>query len=242
MYNSAANIIANAKRVCAFTGAGISVESGIPAFRGNDGLWSKYDPNCLDISYFLRHQEQTWRVIKEIFYDFFGQARPNAAHRALATMEQHGLLQTVITQNIDNLHQDAGSEEVYEFHGTSQYLICVECAARSHISTIDLRHLPPRCSLCGGLLKPDFVFFGESIPELAHEKAFLESQQSDVFLVIGTTGEVVPASHIPKFAKQNGATIIEVNLHESSYTNHITDIFLQGKATEVMTRLLEALE
>ena len=242
MYDHAATIIKNATRVTAFTGAGISVESGIPPFRGKNGLWNTYDPMCLDIDYFYRNRQEAWKVIKEIFYDFFGQARPNAAHKALALMEEQNVLQTVITQNIDNLHQEAGSKAVYEFHGTSQYLVCLECSARYHVSQIDLDQLPPMCPSCDGLLKPDFVFFGEPIPEFAHTKSFLEAQKSDVFLVISTTGEVMPASLIPGFAKQHGATIIEINLHESHYTHQISEIFLQGQATEVMTQLLDTLE
>ncbi len=241
VYEKAAELIRNARRVTAFTGAGISVESGIPPFRGEDGLWSKYDPGCLDISYFRANPEDAWVVIKEIFYDFFGQARPNAAHKGLAAMEREGLLQAVITQNIDNLHQVAGSREVYEFHGNSQYLICLKCGERYPVANIDLGALPPHCGNCGGLLKPDFVFFGEPIPHDAYLRSLHEAETADVFLVIGTTGEVVPASMIPRVAKQNGAAIIEMNTLESNYTYQITDVFLQDKATTAMTQLLEAL-
>jgi NAD-dependent deacetylase len=124
----AAGLIKSSRRTTAFTGAGISVESGIPPFRGSDGLWSKFDPVFLDIDYFHRYPERSWKLIKEIFYDFFGRAKPNAAHYALAAMERAGFLHSVITQNIDNLHQKAGSKEVYEFHGNSRYLICDSCS------------------------------------------------------------------------------------------------------------------
>jgi len=241
-YADAARLIKKAERVTGFTGAGISVESGIPPFRGEDGLWSKYDPGCLEINYFYAHSIEAWDVIREIFYDFFGIAQPNAAHKGLAVMEEKGLLQTVITQNIDNLHQEAGSKEVYEFHGNSKYLICLECGHRYHVSEVDLVQRPPSCAECNGLLKPDFVFFGEPIPEEAHTRAKHEAQVSDVFILIGTTGEVMPASFIPPLAKQNGATIIELNIEPSNYTQQITDIFLRAKATEAMTRLVEALE
>ncbi|MDD3732068.1 MAG: NAD-dependent protein deacylase [candidate division Zixibacteria bacterium] len=241
IYKEAAAIVKKARRITGFTGAGISVESGIPPFRGEGGLWNKYDPACLDINYFYNHPQQAWEVIKEIFYDFFDRARPNAAHRGLAIMEQKGLLQTVITQNIDNLHQEAGSKEVFEYHGNSRYLICVTCHSRNHVSQISLDHLPPTCRFCGGLLKPDFVFFGEPIPELAHSRAVRETRASDVFILIGTTGEVMPASFIPPMAKQNGAIIIEMNIKPSNYTHQITDIFLEAKATETMTALLKEL-
>ncbi len=240
--SSAAQIIKSAKHVTAFTGAGISVESGIPPFRGPEGLWNKYDPIVLDISYFEMHPKESWNVIKEIFYDFFGKAEPNTAHIALAEMEKLGFLKAVITQNIDALHQKAGSKQVYEFHGTSDYLTCLECNKKIKPTEISLTELPPRCSYCGGLLKPDFVFFGEKIPEFAHSKSFEEAGKADVFIVIGTTGEVMPASLVPREAKDNGAIIIEINTERSKYTNHITDIFLQGKASVILSDLLKILK
>lgn len=217
------------------------MESGIPPFRGKNGLWNKYDPTFIEIDFFYKNSKKSWELIKEIFYDCFGKAKPNAAHHALAIMGQKGLLQAVITQNIDNLHQKAGNQEVYEFHGSSQNLVCVKCSEKYHFLEIDLTVLPPECKSCGGLLKPDFVFFGEPIPEPANSKSFMEAKLADVFLVIGTTGEIMPACLIPPLAKENGAVIIEVNIKESRYTNRITDIFLQGKATEVMTKLVESL-
>ena len=238
----AAEIIKNSKRTTAFTGAGISVESGIPPFRGENGLWNKYNPIFLDINYFHRNPLQSWKLIKEIFYDFFGKAKPNAAHYALAEMEKNGVLHAVITQNIDNLHQDAGSKNVFEFHGTSRILVCTNCGNRVLATKQILNDLPPRCEQCGKLLKPDFVFFGEPIPEPANSSSFREAEIADVFLLIGTTGEIMPASMIPFMAKRNGAKIIEVNITESNYTRQITDIFLQGKASVMMTKLLEKIK
>jgi len=130
LLEQAADALRRAKRAVAFTGAGISVESGIPPFRGPDGLWSRYDPQVLDLSYFHAHPLESWQVIKEIFYDYFGRARPNEAHKALARLEQAGYLQGVITQNIDNLHQEAGSRHVVEYHGTSRYLTCTACESK----------------------------------------------------------------------------------------------------------------
>ena len=241
-YKKAAKIIKSAERVTAFTGAGISVESGIPPFRGENGLWSKFDPIFLDINYFHQNPLKSWELIKEIFYDFFGKAKPNATHFALAEMEKMGLLQAVITQNIDNLHQQAGSKEVYEFHGNSRNLICANCNQTYPANETDLSDLPPKCKKCGTVLKPDFIFFGEPIPEPARTSSFTEAEIADVFILIGTTGEIMPASIIPIEAKRNGAKIIEVNIQPSNYTNSITDIFLEGKATKVMTKLLESLE
>ena len=225
----------------AFTGAGISVESGIPPFRGPEGLWSRYDPTVLDIGFFHQHPEKSWAVIKEIFYDFFGKAKPNTAHYALADLEKSHRLKSIITQNIDNLHQEAGSREVIEFHGTSHSLVCTQCEKHFGIGDISMDSLPVKCDVCGGLVKPDFIFFGEGIPHRAYEKSLEAARRADVFLVIGTTGEIMPASQIPFLAKENGAKIIEVNTEPSKFTQSITDIFLRGKATEVMQKLVDAL-
>jgi len=236
-----AQIILNAKRVTAFTGAGISVESGIPPFRGPTGLWSKYDPIVLDLNYFYTNNNDSWKVIKELFYDFFGKAKPNDAHKVLARMEEKNLLQTIITQNIDNLHQQAGSKNILEFHGTAETMICIECQKIHPSKDVSLETLPPRCSECDGMLKPNFIFFGEGIPEPAQSLSFAEATESDVFLVIGTTGEIMPASLIPRQAKERGAKIIEINPSPSQYTP-IADVFLQNKASIVMNDLAVELQ
>lgn len=233
----AATALLNSRYTTAFTGAGISVESGIPPFRGNGGLWDKYDPRILEIDYFINKPAESWKVIKEIFYDFFGEARPNMAHQVLARMEKEGLLGQVITQNIDHLHQDAGSVMVTAFHGNSAWLRCLHCHRDYRVKEISLDHLPPTCRECGGLLKPDFVFFGEAIPAQALTASYEAASISDVFLIIGTTGEVMPANQFPHMAKQGGTKIIEINPEPSAYTNKITDIFLQGKAATIMADL-----
>ena len=237
----AAKIIKNASHVTAFTGAGISVESGIPPFRGENGLWNQYDPTFLDIRYFQAKPLESWKMIKKIFYDFFGEANPNAAHLGLATLENAGLISAIITQNIDNLHQDAGSVEVYEYHGSSRDLVCLSCGEKSPASLFDLNLLPPLCVGCSEILKPDFIFFGEAIPEPAMSLSFQEAENADVFLLIGTTGEIMPASQLPRIAKRNGAKIIEINIAPSSYTDSISDIFIQEKATVAVSALVEAI-
>ena len=235
----AAELILNSNHNTGFTGAGVSVESGIPPFRGENGLWNKYDPGILDLNYFYSHPEKAWPVIKEIFYEFFGSAKPNEAHIALAELEKMGLLNSVITQNIDNLHQEAGSRTVYEFHGNSRHLVCQKCNERYEVNEDFLANLPPKCKKCGSVMKPDFIFFGEMIPQYAYQKSVEEAKQAYVFLIIGTTGEVVPASLIPQMAKENGVKIIEINPNPSYFTHSLTDVFLQGKATEVMPALLK---
>jgi len=236
--NKAVELLKDSKYTTAFTGAGISVESGIPPFRGETGLWSRYDPIVLDIDYFKSNSLESWRVIKEIFYDFFGKAKPNDAHIALAQMEKAGLLQNIITQNIDNLHQAGGSKIIYEFHGNSHTLVCTGCSKKYGISDIDFNSLPIKCTLCNSLVKPDFIFFGEGIPPEAYQKSIEAAEKADIFLVIGTTGEIMPASQIPHIAKANKAIIIEINPDQSNFTNSITDIFLQGKATDIMKKLI----
>ena len=236
----AAQLIGSADHVVAFTGAGISVESGIPPFRGENGLWNRYDPVFLDITYFEAHPLESWRLIREIFYDFFGGASPNDAHRGLAALEKAGHLAAIVTQNIDNLHQEAGSETVYELHGTSRDLVCGSCR-RKHLATrFDLSHLPPRCPQCGGVLRPDFVFFGEQMPEAAMSESLREAERADLFLVIGTTGEIMPASQIPFVAKANGAKVVEINVGPSTYTSQITDVFIQERATAAVRDLSAA--
>ena len=235
-YDLAARWIGESEKAAAFTGAGISVESGIPTFRGPTGLWSRYDPQILDLGYFFAHPEESWRVIKEIFYDYMGQkARPNPAHRLLAELEKEGKLEGVITQNIDNLHQEAGSRNVVEFHGTAQYLVCTECRDRTPFTAHDLSRLPPACEKCGGLLKPDFIFFGEAIPPEAYRRSMELVQDADLLIVVGTTGEVMPASMIPYEARN--AKVIEINVEPSAYTEERTDLFLQAKAGEAALEL-----
>ncbi len=237
----AAEKIRKSKYTLAFTGAGVSVESGIPPFRGENGLWSKYDPEVLDINYFLEHGETCWTYIREIFYDFFNNARPNPGHLALAVMEKLGFLQAIVTQNIDNLHQLAGSKTVHEFHGNSSRLVCLKCGSVYPAGEVDLNHGAPRCNHDNEILKPDFVFFGEGIPTDAWENAFESAARCEVCLVIGSTGEVMPASYVPRKASERGAFIIEINPEKSSYTETITSIWLKGKAGEILPLLLEAI-
>ena len=227
----------------AFTGAGISVESGIPPFRGADGLWSKVDPSFIEINTFLRKPEECWEKIRELFYDHWGQAKPNAAHCRIAEMLQAGFLSGIVTQNIDCLHQRAGApeEKVYEFHGTLNALICMRCSATYGPDRSLLEQNLPSCPKCGGLLKPDFVFFGEGIPEKAFNKAFQLAEKCSWCLVMGTSGEVMPACEVPRAVHRHGGKIIEINPAPTAFTQSITDIFLPGKATEMMESLTREL-
>jgi NAD-dependent deacetylase len=235
--NLAGEKIKTAKHVTAFTGAGISVESGIPAYRGEGGFWTKYDTKVLELNYFYSNPKQSWEIIRKIFYEYFEKAKPNDAHHALAKLEKAGKLHAIITQNIDNLHYEAGNKTVYEFHGNSKILVCTKCSKKFNASEINFEKIPPFCTQCGNLLKPDFIFFGEGIPQEAYNKSFAETETADVFILIGTTGLVQPAATIPFKAKLNGAVIIEINPERTIYTDEITDIFLQGKAGEILNKL-----
>ncbi|NPD45943.1 MULTISPECIES: Sir2 family NAD-dependent protein deacetylase [unclassified Lentimicrobium] len=232
----AAHLIINSKRTFAFTGAGISVESGIPTFRGEDGIWNHFNPKLFDLQYYLNHPNKAWPHIKRLFYKEPNSFLPNKAHWILADWEKRGFLEGTITQNIDYLHQSAGSKLVYEIHGTTNSFICLSCNTIYNRSEIIINKHPPTClnKACSSLLKPNFTFFGEGIPQ----HAFLKSQEStlntDVYLVIGTSGEVCPANQIPIMAKQNGTTIIEINTKPSLYTKKITDLFIQGRSTKII--------
>nr|WP_319509380.1 NAD-dependent protein deacylase [uncultured Draconibacterium sp.] len=241
LLEEAGKIIQNSNFTIAFTGAGISVESGIPPFRGEHGLWNKYDPQVLDLGYFLNNSERSWLYIREIFYDFFAEAKPNQAHRVLANLESNKLLNAVVTQNIDNLHYEAGSKTVYEFHGNSKKLKCLKCGQIYDAKDIDFENIPPKCVHDGEVLKPDFIFFGEGIPHDAYADSFAAAEKAEVCIIVGSTGEVTPASYVPRTAKQAGATIIEINPDETIFTSSITDIHLKGKAAETLNKLQEIL-
>ena len=233
----AAQILRKAKYAVAFTGAGISVPSGIPPFRGENGLWNRTDPIFLEIEFFRKKPLQSWLKIKEIFYDTLGDAQPNDAHKVLAKMQERSFLESIITQNIDHLHQEAGSKQVYEIHGTYKQLVCMDCSSEYDMSFADLNYLPPSCFICKGILKPDIVFFNEPIPAFAKKRSFEEAAKADVLLIIGTNAEVLPAAEIPVTAKKHGAKIIEINIEETHFTHEISDIFLQGDAAEIMCEI-----
>ena len=239
--HEAAEKIRAAKYLTAFCGAGISVESGIPPFRGEGGIWNKYDPATLDLDRFMRNPERSWPVIKEMFTCFLGAdgrppVQPNAAHRVLAKWEAEGRLKTVITQNIDGLHTAAGSRNVVEFHGHCRSLTCLQCGRQLPLSAETTQAPVPRCP-CGGLLKPDFVFFGEGIPPEALADSDDAARRTDCMILIGTSGVVYPAASVPVLAKRCGAVIIEVNPEPSDYTDRLTDLFLPLKAGTALSRL-----
>lgn len=238
----AARLLKNSRHAMALTGAGISVDSGIPAFRGAQGLWDRYDPEeYAHISSFMADPGKVWGMLKEL-YQIMEKARPNPAHFALARLEEMGILKSLVTQNVDGLHQRAGSTKVIEFHGNGETLICLSCGKEYPVKGISLDTLPPTCPQCGGVLKPQVVFFGEPIPPRALEEAFEEADQCDVMLVVGTSAQVYPAADLPRRVAWSGGSIIEVNLEETHLTRDMTHIFLQGSASEILPRLVEEIE
>jgi NAD-dependent deacetylase len=235
-----ARIILGSKLTIALTGAGISVESGIPDFRSRGGLWDRFDPEEYATIYaFKKRPEKVWQMLKEM-EGIIDKARPNEAHTGLAELERMGLLQCISTQNVDNLHQEAGSRDVIEYHGNSRSLICLWCN-RKYDYKEKKGEYPPQCE-CGKILKPDVIFFGEAIPLEAMARSSHLASTCQALLIIGTSAVVSPFNILPTQAKQAGAKIIEINLERTVLTDHITDIFLQGKASEKVSQVVSAVK
>jgi NAD-dependent deacetylase len=235
----AAKDIIQSKKTVAFTGAGISVESGIPDFRGAQGLWERYDPEeYAHIDAFHADPGKVWSMLKEMFALIMA-AKPNPAHLGLAELERMGLLSTVITQNVDGLHQAAGNRNVIEFHGNHNTLSCLRCAMKVNGDSLTLEDLPAVCPSCSSLLKPDVVFFGEPIPWRAQVLSASESQSCTAMLVIGTSAVVYPAATIPTTAKGKGATIIEINMEPTAMTDEISDYLIEGPAGEIIPAMVD---
>lgn len=238
----AAKKIIGANNVVALTGAGISVESGIPPFRGKGGLWAKIDPvEVAHIDAFLENPAKVWRLLIRDMGRLLVSAAPNDAHHGLAELEKVGCMATVITQNVDGLHQAAGSRRVIEFHGTFATVSCLQCHLQQPIKNCLTADMPPRCD-CGGVLRPDCVFFGEMIPTAAFHAAQAVAAACDVMLVIGTSATVEPAAHMSVMAKQNRAVIIEINLESTPLSDSISDYMIKGPAGESMRQLTAAVD
>ena len=232
----AAEALARASFPVALTGAGISVDSGIPAFRGSQGLWERFDPmEYATIGAFLRDPEKVWRMLSEMM-GILAAARPNPGHLALARLEGEGRLRSVITQNIDGLHQAAGSRRVIEYHGNPDELLCLSCWKRYESRGKIAEGIPPRCA-CGEILKPDIVLFGEPIPWRPQEEAEREAGSCDLLLVIGTSAQVTPACDIPRIAKRAGATVVEINPEETPLTGTVASFHLAGSASRILPEL-----
>jgi len=238
----AAAALRRAKRGIAVTGAGVSEESGIPTFRGMDGIWTKYPPEIYaSIDAYLRDPDKVWAFWCELGASLNG-CCPNPAHKALAQLEAVGSIKAIITQNIDSLHQAAGSRKVIEYHGSLRELVCLECRARKPFDINEPGKYPPRCVLCQGLMKPDVVMFGEGIPPEAMYESDTLSQVCDVMLVVGTSAQVYPAAGLPFAAKRRGAVVIEANIEPTEFTETVTDVFLAGPCGQTLPRVAALLQ
>jgi NAD-dependent deacetylase len=240
----ACDLVRECAHIVAFTGAGISAESGIPTYRDADeSLWAKYDPEkVVQIDAFLVDPAPFWHFFLDVRYRAVTAARPNAGHVALAEMEGVGRLKAVITQNIDGLHQAAGSRRVIELHGNTRTIGCLACHARYGMEEVYLilqKQLPPLCPQCGGQLKPEVVFYGERLPELALAEAAAEVMACDLLIAIGSSLRVYPAAALPEQAKAGGARLIIVNKTTTPY-DHLADGLLRAPAGVVLPVLAEA--
>ena len=226
----------NAKTVSALTGAGVSSESGVPTFRGEQGLWKKYRPEELaNFSAFIENPKLVWE-----WYNYrknlIKQVEPNQGHYSLVEMENHFSDFFLITQNVDNLHHLAGSKTIYELHGNIMRNRCVDCNKQSDEFLFDENNLP-RCS-CGGLIRPDVVWFGESLPSDVIAKSFEAAEKSDVFFSIGTSAVVQPAASLPLEAKRAGAYVVEINFEPTVITNYVDESII-GKSGEILPELIK---
>jgi NAD-dependent deacetylase len=241
----AAQLLAAARKGLALTGAGVSAESGIPTFRGDGGLWTKYDPvKVASIDAFMHDPAAYWRVSRERGGVALA-ARPNAGHFALTALEAAGILGAIVTQNTDGLHQDSGSRRVIEVHGSSRTVQCLDCGTREPRSEVQARlndEMPPRCRMCGGtFLKPTVVLFGEPMPVQAIQEAFALAREADVMLVVGSSLVVHPAADIPVAAVSSGARLIVVNA-EPTPLDSLAEVVIHGRSGEVLPDLLSLLD
>ncbi len=240
-----ASDIKTSKHVVIFTGAGISVESGIPAYRGEKGLWNKYDPNIYaNITYFLQDPSYYWNFFREVRYPMLKKVKPNKAHLALAELETVGNLKTVITQNIDGLHQDAGSSSVIELHGTTRTIYCLNCSqeySMDEVFSMLEAQIPPICSECKGKLRPAVVFFGESLNSQILRLAFEEAENCDFLLAVGSSLVVHPAADIPRMAKQRGAFLAIINI-EKTPLDTTADYVINDEAGKILPQIVQSLK
>ena len=239
-----AGMITKAENIVIFTGAGISTESGIPDFRSPGGIWTKFDPEDFTIDKYLTSPEtrrKQWRFL--LSGDLFQDARPNAAHEAIADLERLARLDCVITQNIDNLHQKAGNDpaKVFELHGNMRWIRCLGCGERYPLEEILQRNRRseevPVCGSCAGILKPDVIFFGEALPEETLQEATRRASHCDLLIVVGSSLVVYPAAYMPLYAKQAGAKLVIINLSPTP-ADEIADVVIHASAGEVMGRIL----
>jgi NAD-dependent deacetylase len=240
-----ADLLGASRRVLVFTGAGISTGSGIPDFRGPQGVWTRRQPVYYQ-EFLTSHEKRVeyWEYKAE-YYEQFRSARPNATHHAIVRLEQAGWLQAVVTQNIDGLHQDAGTSEarLVEVHGTNRWVECVGCAARSEpaaaVEYFRAHRQPPVCA-CGSWLKSATISFGQPLSPAVLERAFAEAARADLVLALGSTLSVHPAASIPLAAVQAGAPYVIINRGPTDH-DHLATLRLEGDVAEILPGAVQAL-
>ena len=221
------------------TGAGVSRASNIPTFRGEDGLWERYDfEEVATLEAWVRNPKKIWKMYQEGI-ELILQAKPNATHKAIVALEEVGLIQEVITQNADSLHQKAGSSKVLEVHGNLTRVKCISCGKTQQF-TEPPKIIPPYCD-CGGMLRPDVVLFHELLPEKEIAQAFRIASKADLAFVIGTSAEVVPAATLPSISKANGAKILVFNPEKTDHVD-IADVFIQGPSEITLPLFIKELK
>jgi len=228
--------LSGAKQIVVLTGAGISAESGVPTFRGPEGLWKKYRPEELaNPSAFKQNPQLVWE-----WYDWrrglIANTEPNSGHLALARQERISSSFTLITQNVDGLHDRGGSKNMLKLHGDIWQMRCSACAKVTINRQVPLPELPPKCG-CGALLRPDIVWFGESLSTTTWQSAWNASEAADVFLVVGTSALVQPAASLPLVAKERGAYLVEINMEQTAISQH-ADLSLFGPAGELLPQII----
>ena len=240
-----ADLIINAKRIVVFTGAGVSTESGIPDFRSPGGIWDRFDPDDFTYQKFVNNPEsrrKQWQMLREGLLT--GGAKSNPAHYAIAELDKLDKLDCVITQNVDNLHQKAGvpDDKVFELHGNMQWVKCLSCGRRYPFDQIKVRldegEEIPDCEVCHGILKPDIVLFGESLPGAVLKEATFRSYECDLFIVIGSTLVIYPAAYMPIYATNAGAKLVIINLSSTPMDQQAT-VLIRAKAGETMSRVIQ---
>ncbi len=243
----AARLLLQSKYAIALVGAGISVESGIPPFRGPGGLWTKYgEPDGRSFDRFMDDPAGWWQSYRKRegyvaeLVDTIERAEPNPAHHALVDLEKMGIIRHVISQNVDNLHVRAGSVELSEIHGNMFKLRCISCNRRFEMDELGVDELPPRCPGCGGIVKTDGVMFGEPIPPRVLDRCQSEIEKCDCMLLVGTSATVYPAAGFPSAAARRGARFIEVNLYETPLSD-MCDVVLRGPSAEILPAIVESI-
>ncbi len=226
-----------ANSIVFFTGAGISAESGISTFRGAGGIWNKLKPEELaNFDAFLRNPDMVWewyQYRRKIIHE----SKPNAGHVAISEFQNYFDDVSVVTQNVDNLHRRAGSKKVYELHGNIERNYCIGCKKDFSSPDLNFTDKAPKCD-CGGLIRPDVVWFGEMLPEDVFSAAETAAQNCDIIFVAGTSAVVYPAAQIPMFAKRCGAYLVEVNIEQTELSYYANESLI-GKTGEIIPQILE---